>query len=140
MAVIRGSRRWERRLHRLARGGDYTDLLLKGAERTRTRYVEMINNVQGSTIATRYDPYRQVVVSDPGSPPNADIGDLVAGTGVEVAGKNRAIAYSEAQHATPLEFGTLKMAARPALRPAFKETKEQVMADIKARVKEETDG
>ena len=42
----------------------------------------------------------------------------------------KAETFASADYADDLEFGTHKMAPRPAMRPAFEETKPQALADI----------
>ena len=56
-------------------------------------------------------------------------GDLVS-TGVTSERRNQAETFASAAYADALEFGTHKMAPRPAMKPAFDETKERVMHDI----------
>lgn len=129
MARIIGDKRLNARLSRLAKGANVTPALLRGAERTRQEYVERVNE-QAGRPDVRYSPRRNVTVSAPGTPPNSDTGDLVNSTGVESQRVNQAEAFVSATHAEALEFGTHKMAPRPALEPAFNETKKQVLNDI----------
>lgn len=135
MATIRGSKKWEAKMRRAANGLVVTDILLAGAERTRKEYVESINKITGVKRETRYDPHRVVTVSSPGTPPNSDLGDLVNSTGVVSERKNQAEAFVSSDHAAPLEFGTSRMAPRPALAPAFERTKGWVLQKIRERVR-----
>lgn len=130
MARIIGDKALNARLTRLARGADVTPALLKGAERTRTAYIEKLDEISYGRQDVRYTPRRVVTVSRPGEPPNTDNGDLKNSTGVNSERRNQAEAFASASYAEALEYGTDKMKARPAMNPAFEETKEQVVQDV----------
>jgi HK97 gp10 family phage protein len=66
--------------------------------------------------------------SKPGEAPNNEFGDLVRGIEAARYGPLRARVTSNAPHATPLEFGTSKMAARPYMVPARNKNKKEVRA------------
>jgi len=58
------------------------------------------------------------VASQPGYPPNVDIGGLRAAIGVRRPGQlRRSIHTGNVEYAPYLEFGTTRMAARPFMRP-----------------------
>lgn len=130
MARIIGDKALNARLTRLARGADVTPALLRAAERTRAAYIEAVQTPSPGRRAVRYSPRRVVTVSNPGEAPNADTGLLVNSTGVTSERRNQAETFASAAYADALEFGTHKMAPRPAMKPAFDETKERAVQDI----------
>ena len=73
------------------------------------------------------------VASLPGEPPNRDTGELQAGFQTRKSGPTSAEFRSTAPHASPLEFGTSKMAARPHIRPA----RDKLAPKIRARYVEQ---
>lgn len=77
---------------------------------------------QGSNggMITRYNPKREVKVSQPGRPPNADTGRLQQSIGFEID-KIKGIGRvgTNLLYGAYLEFGTKDVAARPWLRPAL---------------------
>lgn len=77
---------------------------------------------QGSSDGTviRYNPKREVRVSKPGQPPNADTGRLHQSIGFEID-KLKGIGRvgTNLLYGAYLEFGTKDVAARPWLRPAL---------------------
>lgn len=130
MARIIGDKKLNARLSQAAQGMNVTPILLKGAERTRQEYVEEVNRQSAGRPDVRYSPRRAVTVSAPGSAPNSDTGDLVNSTGVTSERKNQAETFASAAHAEALEYGTHKMAPRPAMQPAFENTKAHVLKDL----------
>lgn len=131
MARIIGDKALNDKLTRLARGVNVTQALLRAAERTRQAYVESVQEQSPGRPETRYGPRRQVIVSNPGEAPNSDTGYLVNMTGTQSDRVNQAEAFSSASYADDLEFGTHKMAPRPAMGPAFEQTKAQVIKDVR---------
>lgn len=140
MAKITGGKSLVKHLDIQARGKDVTAVLLKSAERVRQEYVEKIQERSPGRSETRYSPRREVVVSAPGEAPNTDTGDLVGTTGVKSDKRNEAETFVTSDHAVALEYGTNKMAARPALRPAYAEKKEAILSDLRAALKEDLRG
>jgi HK97 gp10 family phage protein len=67
--------------------------------------------------------------SAPGEPPAVDTGNLRNSVGSEVLG-NVVRVGAAADYAAGLEFGTDRVAARPWLRPAFAEVREQLQAVV----------
>ena len=146
MARIIGDKALNDKLTRLARGTSVTQALLRAAERTRQVYVESVQEQSPGRPDTRYNPRRQVIVSNPGESPNSDSGHLVNMTGTQSERINQAEAFSSASYAEALEFGTQsdrvnqaddlefgthKMAPRPAMGPAFDQTKAQAIEDVR---------
>ena len=135
MARIIGDKALNDKLTRLARGVNVTQALLRAAERTRQEYVESVQEQSPGRPDTRYGPRRQVIVSNPGESPNSDTGHLVNMTGTQSDRVNQAEAFSSASYAEDLEFGTPKMAPRPAMAPAFEKTKAQAIADVREELR-----
>ena len=131
MARIIGDKALNDKLTRLARGVNVTPALLRAAERTRQAYVESVQEQSPGRPDTRYGPRREVVAAGPGEAPNSDTGYLVNMTGTQSDRVNQAEAFSSARYADDLEFGTHKMAPRPAMGPAFDQTKAQAIADVR---------
>lgn len=69
----------------------------------------------------RYKPFRRVTVSEPRNPPNTDTGRLVQSIKFEFE-NGGLVAYvgTNLNYGAWLEFGTVKMKARPWLRPAIR--------------------
>ena len=131
MARIIGDKALNDKLTRLARGVNVTPALLRAADRTRQVYVESVQEQSPGRPDTRYGPRREVVAAGPGEAPNSDTGYLVNMTGTQSERVNQAEAFSSASYADALEFGTHKMAPRPAMGPAFDQTKAQAIADVR---------
>lgn len=137
MARIIGDKALNARLTRMAQGADVTPALVRAAVRTQERYIEKVQEVSPGRQDVRYSPRRAVTVSAPGTAPNTDTGDLVNSTGAGPDGRNRAEAWASMDYADDLEFGTSKMAPRPAMQPAFDETKQQAVDDIAKALRED---
>lgn len=137
MARIIGDKALNARLTRMAQGADVTPALVRAAVRTQERYIEKVQTVSPGRQDVRYSPRRTVTVSAPGTAPNTDTGDLVNSTGAGSDGRNRAEAWASMDYADDLEFGTSKMAPRPAMQPAFDETKQQAVDDIVKALRED---
>ena len=131
MARIIGDKALNDKLTRLARGVNVTPALLRAAERTRQVYVESVQEQSPGRPDTRYGPRREVVAAGPGEAPNSDTGYLVNMTGTQSERVNQAEAFSSASYADALEFGTHKMAPRPAMGPAFDQVKAQAIEDVR---------
>lgn len=140
MARIIGDKALNARLTRMAQGADVTPALVRAALRTQQKYVEAVQAISPGREDVRYSPRRTVTVSAPGTAPNTDTGDLVNSTGAGSDGRNRAEAWASMSYADDLEFGTSKMAPRPAMQPAFDETKQQALADIAAALRKDVRG
>ena len=123
MAKITGGKSLVKHLDIQARGKDVTDVLLRAADRVRTEYIDMVNEGGG--------PGKLHVPSKPGQPPNTDKGGLVGSVSARRIRKNVTETTVEAEYAAFLEYGTHKMAPRPALRPAFNEMKPHILANIR---------
>lgn len=77
--------------------------------------------------------------SPPGSPPNADTGELHTGiTTVTVANTPSLIRVqtgTNSPYAEPLEFGTSKMEPRPFMEPAFNQHVHEIEARVRAAIR-----
>lgn len=136
MAKIIGEAAFSARLKRLAAGMDVTEALLRGAEKARVHYVESIMDNADGRSDVRYSPRREVTVSLPGQAPNTDTGTLAAHSGTMSERRNQAEVFDSAEYAEALEFGTEKMAPRPAMGPAFEATKPDVIAEVTQAIKD----
>lgn len=116
-----------RHLREGAKGKDLTNVLLKAADRVRTDYIDRVNEGGG--------PGKAHVPSLPGQAPNTDTGRLVGSSGSQVRKKNSTETFVEAEYAAWLEFGTDKMAPRPALGPAFDDMLPYIRENIRKAIK-----
>lgn len=110
--MLKGQDNHRRRLKRLSSGAvrAANKVVVVGADIIRAHaHVEIS---RGSVSG------RGHVASNPGEFPNRNTGDLQAGLTTTNPAPMLAEVRSEAPHATPLEFGTSKMAERPHMRPA----------------------
>lgn len=74
------------------------------------------------------------VASAPGEAPNWDTGELANKIVTRKSGRMSAQTAAYADHAAPLELGTSKMAARPFMSPAAKNTRKAVHDEATAVV------
>lgn len=115
------------RLKRL-RGPETTRLveqaLFAGGELIETEAQRLIST--GSVSGQGHVP------SSPGEAPNFDSGVLSNNIETTRAGKLHVQVRSEAPYASPLEFGTSKMAARPYMGPARDNKRREVTAMVRS--------
>ena len=128
MARISGGQKFARHLAVRANGKDVTDTLLRAADRVRTDYIDRVNEGGG--------PGKAHVPSLPGQAPNTDTGRLVGSAAARTVQRNVTETSVEAEYAAPLEFGTDKMAPRPALGPAFDEMKPHILRNLAKALKD----
>lgn len=92
----------------------------------------------GRLYRSRGDKTKLHPASPPGSPPNADTGELDTGiTSTQIEnGPERYINHtaSNAPHGPPLEFGSSRMAPRPFMSPAFDANKDAIEASIRKAI------
>lgn len=92
----------------------------------------------GRAYRSKGDKTKIHFASPPGSPPNADTGELDTGISHddELRGPEvyRSTAGAKAPYAIPLELGSSKMAPRPFMGPAFDEVKPEVEASIRRAI------
>lgn len=128
MAKITGGKKFASRLEAGTKGVDVTTVLLKAADRVRTDYIDRVNEGGGTGKAH--------VPSLPGHAPNTDTGRLVGSAQSAVVDRNKTETSVSAEYAAPLEFGTDKMAPRPALGPAFEEMRPYILKNIRKALKD----
>lgn len=123
---VKGGDKWLARLRRAKRVDDALDQwAMEGAEVVAAEARDLVN--EGGIPSPNH------VVSNPGSPPNTDTGNLVAHTNAEdLPEKGQAAVVSDAMndgycYSTGLEFGTSRMAERPFLRPATANKRQHVV-------------
>jgi HK97 gp10 family phage protein len=75
-----------------------------------------MNNSKHGRVYIRFG--RQHVASAPGESPAVDLGNLANSVQFDMLGKTRGAVYTTVDYAEYLEFGTARMAARPAFGPA----------------------
>jgi len=85
----------------------------------------------GSRTEVRYNPRREQKVSEPGSPPNQDLGDLSRSVKFEIdKAALQAVVGTNLKKGKHLEIGTTQMEARPWLFPAFEKNREAIKEAI----------
>ena len=92
---------------------------------------EMKRSIQGGpksgVVYEKYRPRRTHRASAPGQPPATDTGRLAGSIGHEVdADGLGATVAANAHYAAPLEFGTLRMAARPFMGRALRKLRGRI--------------
>lgn len=128
MARIEGGQNMARHLRINSQGKDVTDVLLRAADRVRTDYIDRVN--EGGAPGPSHVPSR------PGEAPNTDTGRLVGSASARTVGRNVAETSVEAEYGKHLEFGTHKMAPRPALGPAFDEMRPHILNNLRKALKD----
>lgn len=127
--ALRGSREHLRRLKRL-QGPETVRLvgaaLFAGGELTQTEIQRLIS--LGAVSGKGHVP------SAPGEPPNYDSGVLSNNVETSHPAPLRVIVGSYAAHASPLEFSTSKMAARPSVGPGRDNKRREVVALVQRAV------
>ncbi len=136
-AKITGQKRLQKQLRALpdlARAG-LLAALKKSVIGIHADVVLSIRKKSSGDKETRYNPKRNVTVSKPGEPPNTDTGKTISGYEFEVDEADlRGAVGSNDKVAAHLEFGTVHMAARPALRPAVKRARRSIPKAFKVEV------
>lgn len=101
-------------------------LVFRIAHQIRNNAIELINSTPRDGRQYRRGGVTHTA-SSPGNPPAPDTGALIRSIQVEhEPGSLRARVVVGAKYAKELEFGTRKMAARPFLRPASKQVRDQM--------------
>lgn len=120
--TIEGDRELQRQFEKIKKQSPekLRGLLFAGAESTRTEAVTSINSSQSQGREYRRGNVTHIA-STAGNPPNTDRGDLVRNITTEpIQGGFDVGSRASAPHGLWLEFGTLKIAPRPWLTPAYK--------------------
>jgi hypothetical protein len=109
------------------------DVLIKSVLLVHATAVKSINEVSQGHQATRYKPKREVTVSEPGDPPNKDMGTLQKSVAWEIDEENlTGLVGTNLKYGLWLEFGTKIMKARPWLLPAFKKNADKILKMYRA--------
>lgn len=111
--------------------------IVRGTENVRTHAVRSIQSGQKTGRVYRR---RSVVhqASAPGESPASDTGRLVQSSGTRYNPEElEGIVFFATAYAAPLEWGTVKMAPRPFLRPALDALREQITADVADEIRRE---
>lgn len=105
------------------------------AVETHAEAIRSVQEIKGSRTQMRYNPRREVRVSDPGKPWNSDTGAGAASIQMEVddSGAGEARVGSNTKYVAYLEVGTKTMEARPVLMPAFQKAKQILRSVFKFR-------
>lgn len=91
----------------------------------------ILKNSRAGGVTTRYNPKRKIRVSKAGHPPASDTGYLASQIVVKIDGNQLgADIISNADYSEALEFGTLKMAARPFMQPAAEESRKKYQQQL----------
>lgn len=126
---MRGSKKHIQRLKRL-QGAEVVRLvgqaLFDGGEAIQVEAQRLIST--GSVSGKNHVP------SAPGEPPNYDSGVLSSSIETTHPAPLRVLVTSSAPYASPLEFGTSKMAERPYMRPARDNKRAEVVAKVEKAV------
>lgn len=139
MARIVGGQKIARHLAVRSKGLDVTDVLLRAADRTRTEYIDRVNSPSPGTPQVRYGEggaKRTVIAANPGEAPNADQGGLTGSVAARRVARNKTETSVEIEYGAFLEFGTDKMAPRPALGPSFDYLKPFVLQNLAKALKD----
>jgi len=127
---------------RIRKKGNSTE---KNVERVINSIANNIRNIAVTSIlqnsraggqTTRYNPTRTINISKAGDPPAADTGFLSSQIVVKIDGDQLgADIISNADYSEALEFGTIKMKARPFMQPAAEESKKKYKAQLIKAIK-----
>jgi HK97 gp10 family phage protein len=106
-----------------------------------TAVKSIVSTSPGSTNQVRYEPKRNVRVSPPGKPPNADTGRLAQSVKVGFNEQDNFVTVgTDLAYGGWLEFGTQDMAPRPWLRPAYFSNVKKIMEMINKAIAETLKG
>ena len=105
--------------------GDLKKVIFRAANYTQNEAKMSIQNgPKTGAVTTRYNPRRVHQASAAGEAPASDTGYLASNIAISIDGDRLgASVESNAEYSAYLEFGTMKMAARPFLQPALEITR-----------------
>jgi len=102
-----------------------------------TAVKSILQNERAGGDSTRYNPKRTIRVSKAGDPPASDTGYLASQIIVKIdANQLGADIISNADYSEALEFGTLKMAARPFMQPAAEDSRKKYEQKLTKAIKD----
>lgn len=115
--------------------------VVEGALAIQATAVRSILSQKGNRKETRYNPKRDVLVSPPGLPPNADTGRLAKSITVNLNSSTlTARIFTDLEYAPWLEYGTREMEPRPFMSPAYLRNRDEILRAIEAALAEAVDG
>jgi HK97 gp10 family phage protein len=117
--------------------GSIEKSMLVVAKMVETAAKKKVSEKGKGRVYRKYNPKRTHQASGEGDPPATDTGYLKSNIVGTAKGKT-AIIESRAKYSFWLEFGTSRMAARPFLWPAYKETRDKAIKKIAEYVKRAT--
>ena len=101
-----------------------------------TAVVSILQNARAGAQVTRYNPTRTIRISQEGGPPASDSGFLANNISFKIdADGFGATVLSNADYSAFLEFGTIKMGARPFMQPALEENKKKFNDNVKKAIR-----
>tara|TARA_R110000744_G_scaffold97993_2_gene189289 strand:+ start:2315 stop:2758 length:444 start_codon:yes stop_codon:yes gene_type:complete len=96
----------------------------------------ILQNSRSGGQTTRYNPKRTINVSKAGDPPASDSGYLASQIVVKIDGNQLgADIISNADYSEALEYGTIKMGARPFMQPAAEESRKKYEQQLTKAIK-----
>ena len=96
----------------------------------------ILQNPRTGGVVTRYNPKRTISVSKEGNPPASDTGFLASNISSKIdANKLGGEVISNADYSEALEFGTIKMGARPFMQPAAEVVRKKYKLDSQKAIK-----
>lgn len=103
---------------------------LRKAAYTCTNAIKETLNVTGNPYRASSGPsgnhYKNENPSSPGEPPHKMLGDLQRSIAWEMISDDEARIGTNSKYATPLEFGTSRMAARPFMRATLDRIQDEI--------------
>ena len=102
-----------------------------------TAVTSILQNPRAGGQSTRYNPKRTIRISKAGDPPASDTGFLAGQIVLKIdADGLGASVISNANYSEALEFGTLKMPARPFMQPAVEENRRKYEKELSKAIQD----
>jgi phage gpG-like protein len=108
------------------------------ATETQALAIQGINRGGSGRTYEKYNPRRTHTASSPGQYPATDTGRLASSVRVDVQGPMAYVVGTNVAYGPMLEFGTVKMAARPWLFPSFERAKVGIERELRAKLEAKT--
>jgi phage gpG-like protein len=108
------------------------------ATETQALAIQGINRGGSGQTYEKYNPRRTHTASAPGQYPATDTGRLASSVRVDVQGPTAYVVGTNVAYGPMLEFGTVKMAARPWLFPSFERAKVGIERELRAKLEAKT--
>jgi len=98
--------------------------------------ISINQNPRAGKTTTRYNPTRTIKISKEGDAPAGDTGSLASQIYVKIdSGGFGASIISNAKYSEALEFGTIKMGARPFMQPSAEQNRKKYKARVIKAIK-----